>query len=162
MAHRAILLVGSNISPEENIPTSIALLGEHCRVLSLSPIWETQAVGSPGPNFLNTAALVETQLGAGEFKWQVLRPLEEKLGRIRTQDKNAPRTIDIDIITWDGQVVDGNLWTRAHIALPVSALAPQLIEPVSGKSLETFAAELRASSHAVPHPEFPLFRNPRD
>lgn len=150
--HRAILLVGSNIFPEENIPTSIALVQEFCRVHSVSTIWETVAVGSPGPNFLNAALLVETELQADALKWEVLRPIEERMGRIRTPDKNAPRTIDIDIITWDDQVVDGNLWSRDYIALPVSALAPQLIEPRSGKALEAIARELREKSQAVPRP----------
>lgn len=123
-------------------------------MLSISTAWETPAVGSPGPNFLNTALLIETDLAPEEFKWQVIRPIEERMGRIRTGDKNAPRTIDIDIITWEDQVLDANLWSRAHIALPVSSLAPHLVDPVSGKTLEVIAGELRDSSSAVSHPEF--------
>lgn len=154
MAHRAILLVGSNIFPWENIPACISRLAEHCHVLSISTIWETPAVGSPGPNFLNTALLVETNLAPEELKWQVIRPIEETMGRIRTGDKNAPRTIDIDIITWEDQVLDTHLWNRAHIALPVSSLAPHLVDPTSGETLEIIAQELQASSSAISHPEF--------
>lgn len=154
--HQAILLLGSNISPAENIPTSIALLRENCQVLSFSTLWETPAVGNPGPNFLNVAVLASTELDKDAFKWQVIRAIEDRLGRVRTSDKNAPRTIDIDIILWDGQVVDANLWSRAYIALPVSALAPQLIESASGRNLKEIAAELREGSLAVPHPEFSL------
>ncbi len=152
--HRAILLLGSNIFPAENIPTSIALLQEYCHVESLSILWETLAVGNPGPNFLNVAVLVETELEGEAFKWQIIRPIEDKMGRVRTSNKNAPRTIDIDIIIWDGQVMDAHLWTWAHIALPVSALAPQQIDPATGKSLQEIARELREDSRAVPHPEF--------
>lgn len=151
--HQAILLAGSNIFPTENIPTSIALLQEYCRVLSVSTIWETEAVGSPGPNFLNVAIRIGTDLESESYKWQVLRPIEDRMGRIRTSDKYAPRTIDIDIIVWDNQVVDAKLWTHAFIALPVAALAPQLVEPVSGRSLELIARELRETSNAIPHPE---------
>lgn len=151
--HQAILLLGSNIFPVENIPTSIALLQEYCRILSESPVWETQAVGNPGPNFLNVAVKIETGLASEDFKWQVARPIEDQLGRVRTPDKNAPRTIDIDIILWDGQVVDANLWTRVYIALPVSALAPDVIDPITGKTIKTVALALHEGSQAVQHPE---------
>ncbi|TLN10476.1 2-amino-4-hydroxy-6-hydroxymethyldihydropteridine diphosphokinase, partial [bacterium] len=146
--HRAILLVGSNILPEENIPTCIALLQEHCRVVSISTIWETQAVGSAGPNFLNAALLVETGMAREDFKWQVLRPGEEQMGRVRSTDKNAPRTIDIDIILWDGQVVDANLWKYDYVALPVSALAPDIVEPGTGRTLAAVARDLGELSAA--------------
>lgn len=151
--HAAILSIGSNICPAENLPISIALLQEYCHVQSVSIIWETQPVGTPGPNFLNAAVLIETEQSQEEFKWRVLRPIEEMMGRVRTQDKNAPRTIDIDIVTWEGQVVDPHLWTHAYIALPVSSLAPQLIEPASGLPLEAIARELQQSGQAIPRPE---------
>lgn len=151
--HTAILSIGSNICPAENLPISIALLHEYCRVRSVSIIWETPAMGSPGPNFLNAAVLVETAQEPEEFKGQVLRPIEEMMGRVRTRDKNAPRTIDIDIVTWDDQVVDSHLWTYAYLALPVSSLAPQLIEPATGRPLETIARELQEGAAAIPHPE---------
>lgn len=151
--HAAILLLGSNICPEENLPLSIALLQEYCCVQSVSVFWETQAVGTPGPNFLNAAALIETEQDQEPFKWQVLRCIEDMMGRVRTQDKNAPRTIDIDIVTWDQQVVDPHLWTHDYIALPVSSLAPQLIEPATGRSLEMIAQELQKNGQAIPRPE---------
>jgi 2-amino-4-hydroxy-6-hydroxymethyldihydropteridine diphosphokinase len=151
--HAAILLIGSNISPEENLPISIALLQEYCKVQSVSGIWETQAVGTPGPNFLNTAVLVETGFDPEDFKWQVLRVIEQAMGRIRTPDKNAPRTIDIDIVIWDGEVVDTNLWTRAYIALPVSSLVPQLVNPETGESLPEIAGQLQENAQAILRPE---------
>ncbi len=151
--HQAILLIGSNIDPLENLPASIESLSGFCQVVSISPIWETQAVGSLGPNFLNAAIQVLTEMDQGVFKSQVLRTIESKLGRIRTDDKNAPRTIDIDIITWDQQVVDDGLWTHAHIALPVSALVPQITDPATGKTLDALAQDMREKSRAVMHPE---------
>lgn len=151
--HQAILLIGSNIDPLDNLTASIERLRELCPIVSISPIWETQAVGSHGPNFLNAAVQVLTYLEPETFKSQVLRAIENSLGRIRTNDKNAPRTIDIDIIIWDHEVVDDGLWTNAHIALPVSALAPQLIDPAAGKTLKAIAQELREKSQAVMRPE---------
>jgi len=151
--NQAILLIGSNIAPLENIPASIAQMREFCQVFSVSPIWETQAVGSLGPNFLSAAVQIMTDLEQDAFKWQVLRTIENRLGRVRTDDKNAPRTIDIDIILWNHYVVDGGLWTHAHIALPVSALAPELAQPATGKTLDAIAQELREESQAIKHTE---------
>ena len=151
--NQVILLIGSNIAPLENLPASITQMRECCQVISVSPVWETQAVGSQGPNFLNAAVLVMTELERDVFKWQALRTIENRLGRIRSDDKNAPRTIDIDIIIWNHQVIDAELWTHAHIAIPVSALVPDLTQPATGKPLAAIALELREKSQAIKHPE---------
>jgi 2-amino-4-hydroxy-6-hydroxymethyldihydropteridine diphosphokinase len=154
--HLAILLLGSNISPEKNIRAALALLQDCCGVQDVSTTWQTPAVGSPGPDFLNVAVQVNVEQDADSYKWHVLRPIEENLGRMRSADKNAPRTIDIDIIVWDGTVQDANLWSRAFVAIPVSELAPHLIEPVSGKSLRMIARDLRDSSTARPRPDIKI------
>ncbi len=57
------------------------------------------------PNFLNAAVLIETDLTAAELKEQVLQVIERELGRVRTADKNAPRTIDLDIALFGDQVL---------------------------------------------------------
>ncbi len=56
----------------------------------------------------------------------MLRPLEARLGRVRNQDKNAPRPIDFDIITVDGQLYDPLLWQYSFRAVPVAELLPDL------------------------------------
>ena len=113
-------------------------------------------MGSPGPDFLNVAVQVNVNQDADSYKWHVLRPIEEKLGRMRSADKNAPRTIDIDIIVWDGVVQDANLWSRAFVAIPTSELAPNLIEPASGKSLRMIAQDLRPPSGARLRPDIKI------
>ncbi|HWQ05245.1 MAG TPA: 2-amino-4-hydroxy-6-hydroxymethyldihydropteridine diphosphokinase [Longilinea sp.] len=153
--HQAILLIGSNIAPLENLPASIKQLREFCQVFSVSPIWETQAIGTLGPNFLNAAVQVMTGMESDVFKWQALRTIENRLGRVRSDDKNAPRTIDIDIIIWDHQVMDDSLWTQAHIALPVSALVSELVQPGTGKTLNAIAQELCEKSQPIEHPDIP-------
>ena len=154
--HQAILLLGSNISPEKNIQAGLAMLQECCGVQAVSATWQTPAMGSPGPDFLNVAVQVNVNQDADSYKWHVLRPIEEKLGRMRSADKNAPRTIDIDIIVWDGVVQDANLWSRAFVAIPTSELAPNLIEPASGKSLRMIAQDLRPPSGARPRPDIKI------
>jgi 2-amino-4-hydroxy-6-hydroxymethyldihydropteridine diphosphokinase len=122
--HQACLLLGSNILPEQNLVRGVDLLRKKVKIVQISSVWETPAVGSPGPDFLNLALLITTTLAADEFKEKVLRPLETQLGRRRSVDKNAPRTIDVDIILFDGQLLDPNLWRYAHRAVPVAEILP--------------------------------------
>lgn len=97
--HRACLLLGSNIQPEENLRRAVELLRQYFVVEKVSAAWETPAVGSDGPDFLNAAVVIHTSLDPWQLKERFLRPLEAQLGRVRTADKNAPRTIDIDIVS---------------------------------------------------------------
>jgi 2-amino-4-hydroxy-6-hydroxymethyldihydropteridine diphosphokinase len=147
--HRVYLCLGSNIDPEENMRRAVALLREHTRVITLSRCWESEAIGSSGPNFLNMAAYIETPLDAAALKEQVLSRIEHQLGRVRTADKNAPRTIDLDITLFDGQVWDPHLWERAYLALTIAELLPEFCHPESGETLPQFATRLQASSPAL-------------
>jgi 2-amino-4-hydroxy-6-hydroxymethyldihydropteridine diphosphokinase len=140
-AHEACLLLGSNIRPEENIPLALDLLQKRVKLLQVSSVWETAAVGSDGPNFLNAALLVSTPLDAQALKERVLHPIEAQLGRVRTSDKNAPRTMDIDIISFDGRVLDAALWTQAHRAVPVAEILPESLSE-SGEKLKDAALRL--------------------
>ena len=134
--HQACISIGSNIHPVENLQKAVPLLREQVGKLQLSACYETQAVGSPGPNFLNLAVCLLTPLDAPALKKFVLAPIEQQLGRVRSSDKNAPRTIDLDIIVFDHQVVDAELWRRVYLALPVSELLPDLRHPETSSQLQ--------------------------
>jgi 2-amino-4-hydroxy-6-hydroxymethyldihydropteridine diphosphokinase len=122
--HQVCLLLGSNIQPRKNLALAVDLLRSQVKIVRVSSVWETPAVGSPGPDFLNLAVLVITSLDAGSLKEQIIRPLEAQLGRVRSADKNAPRTMDIDIVLFDNQLLDPNLWRFAHRAVPVADILP--------------------------------------
>jgi 2-amino-4-hydroxy-6-hydroxymethyldihydropteridine diphosphokinase len=140
--HQVCLLLGSNIRPERNLPLAVQQLGSRMAILRASSVWESQAVGARGPNFLNAALLCETPLGAEALKWQVLRPLEARMGRVRNKDKNAPRPIDFDIITVDGRLHDPVLWLYSFRAVPVAELLPDL-KSATGETLAEAARRLR-------------------
>ncbi len=126
--HQLFILLGSNILPEVNIPLAVQKLNQVLHPLAISSTWESPAVGSNGPNFLNAIGLYTTDLDQETLKKQILRPLEEQLGRVRQKDKYAPRTIDLDIIIWDGVVLDSNLWRYAYISLPFAEIV-ELLNP---------------------------------
>ncbi|MGW8249514.1 MAG: 2-amino-4-hydroxy-6-hydroxymethyldihydropteridine diphosphokinase [Anaerolineales bacterium] len=151
--HKICLSLGSNIDPADNLNSAVELLKEHMTVLGVSRAWRTPAVGTHGPDFLNAAVLVETECPPKILKNEVLYKIEAQLGRVRSKDKYAPRTIDIDIVIYDDCVLDRDLWSYPHLALPVSELLPELVEPFSGRRLETIARELARKSGLSPCPE---------
>jgi len=144
--HQVVIGLGSNISPAENLRSSLYLLGRLVPIKAVSGVWRTPAIGSPGPDFLNAAVLISTQLSIEELRDELLRPIENLLGRIRTKDPNAPRTIDLDILIYDDQLLDQELWTYAHMGVPVSEIVPAYKDPISGEQALFIAEHLLKSS----------------
>ena len=141
-----VIGLGSNISPSENLRSSIYLLGRLVPINIVSGVWQTPSIGSPGPEFLNAAALITTQLSVEDLRSNLLRPIENLLGRIRTKDPNAPRTIDLDILIYDGKMLDAKLWSYAHMAVPVAEILPAYIDPLTGEKAAAIAEKLQKSS----------------
>ena len=139
------LLLGSNIDAAYHIMRAVELLAQHLTITSISSVWESEAVGSSGPPYLNAALQVDTDLDQMTLKNTLLNPVEKILGRIRGADKYADRTIDIDIIAVDGRIVDDELFKRAHIALPTAELLPGLFDE-HGNSLARRAKELERTT----------------
>jgi 2-amino-4-hydroxy-6-hydroxymethyldihydropteridine diphosphokinase len=149
--NQVFVSLGSNIDAERNLREAVRRLALRCCLLGVSPVYETRPVGKTDqPNFLNAAALIETDLPAAELKRQVLRAIEAELGRVRTEDKNAPRTIDLDISLYGDQVLeldgrhipDPEILRRPHVARPLADLAPHYRHPETGQTLLEIAAGL--------------------
>jgi 2-amino-4-hydroxy-6-hydroxymethyldihydropteridine diphosphokinase len=163
--HRAVVLLGSNVDRERALPQAVALLAARVRLQALSSVYETDPVGRPEqPPFFNAAAVVETDLDPATFRRDVLAPIEAQLGRRRTSDKWAPRTIDLDLVLWDDEVgeVEGRpvphpeLLTRAHVAVPVAELLPDVAHPVTGERLAEIARRLAGQTRIVRRPDVRL------
>jgi 2-amino-4-hydroxy-6-hydroxymethyldihydropteridine diphosphokinase len=162
--NRAFVAIGSNIEPERNLKAAVRLLASRCRLLALSPVYETTPVGrTDQPDFLNAAALIETELGAEELKVLVLQDIERTLGRVRSADKNAPRTIDLDITLFNDEVLDvgdrhipdRDLLRYPHVAVPMADLAPRYVHPESGQTLQEIAERMQRVG-LVPRPDIEL------
>lgn len=152
-ASQACLLLGSNVAPERNLPKALILLSQYVEVAEASLVWETPAVGSEGPNFLNAAVLVRTDLPPDLLEKRVLKAIENRLGRVRSADKYAPRPIDIDIVAWDCQVTDPDVWRYAHAAVPVSEVLPCDTRSAAGETLAQAAQRLMKSTDIRPRGE---------
>jgi len=138
---KAVIAFGSNIRPEENLPAALALLRREAQVLKMSAVYRTPPVGNPeAPYFLNAAALVETDLPPNALR-ERLRRIEAALGRKRTDDPNAPRTIDLDILLYEGEPPDPDLYKYPHAAIPAAEVAGNWLLP-EGKTVSALAAEM--------------------
>lgn len=150
----AYIAVGSNIEPEKNILRACLLLGEAARVCSVSSFYRTEPVDRPGqPEYRNGVLEIRTSATPQELKFRDLRKIEERLGRVRDSDKNANRTIDLDVVLYGDAVLrekdllipDPDIRTRAFIAVPLLELAPDLCLPDTGERLSGLASAKRRS-----------------
>ena len=151
--HRVIFNLGSNLQAELNLPKAIDLLREYGQVTAVSRVWESESVGYEGPNFLNACVLFLTELEPAPLKGQIIRPVEARLGRIRSEDKNAPRPIDIDIVLFDDKPLNTEYWNYAFVAVPLAELIPDFIHPFSGEALSRFSGQVQVQTWIVPRPD---------
>jgi len=152
---RAYISLGSNIDRERNLISAVEELAARVSVVALSAVYQTAPVGGPPQeDFLNAAVAVESGLSPEDLKRTVLASVEAALGRVRTADKNAPRTIDLDIVAIASgaerpAVVDPAVWTQAHLAVPLADLLPDLVSPTGGEPLRAVAARLARAGGIV-------------
>ncbi len=150
--HSVYLSIGSNIDPEANLPKAIEMLSKYGQVEAVSEAWESHAVGSDGPNFLNASVELTTDLEPSELKERLARPIEDALGRVRTEDKNAPRPIDVDVMMVDGEAFNADRWDNAFVLLPIAELLPDAPHPVTHERLEDAAQRARVNTWIVQRP----------
>ena len=138
----ALLSLGSNIEPLRHLKAAARDLREAFPEVRFSPVYRYRAVGFDGPDFLNAGAMLETALSPGELNdW--LHQLEDSHGRRRDVPRFSSRTLDIDLVFYDALILEGpgNLklprpeLKHAFVLEPLAALAPDFIEPMSGRSL---------------------------
>ena len=141
--HRIYLSLGSNIEPAPHLRQAIELLRRHGEDLTTSSVWETNAVGVTGSNFLNVCVRLTTPLPLAEIKEKIIRPIESALGRIRTEAKDAPRPIDIDLVLYDQQPVRMEYWQHAFMVVPLAELLPEFEHPTLNEKLAQVAEHMR-------------------
>ena len=125
--NEVVIGVGSNIDPEIHINQAKELIAKTHELRKVSSFIETEPIGCENQdNFLNGALLIETKMDRFTLKsW--LKNLEEKLGRVRSENKNCPRTIDLDIIVWNRKIVDSEVYERDFLINSINELIPELI-----------------------------------
>ena len=108
----AIIGIGSNIDAEKNIDSMLKILRQNVKVVCISSLVKTKPIGIKNqPEFTNGALKVETSLDFEALNI-LLKKIEDKLGRDRSEHKYGPRTIDMDIVVWNGKIVDEDYYNR--------------------------------------------------
>lgn len=113
--NRAVVSIGSNIDPRQNVSKALTILGERFSVEAVSNFAFTSPVGFlDQPDFLNGAVLLATDLSCEELKG-VLEGIEKEMGRVKSANKFGPRVIDLDIVVWNGEVTDEDYYSREFL-----------------------------------------------
>jgi len=137
---RVWLSLGSNIDPESNIRSAVESLRRIFGSLVLSSVYSGEAVGFDGAPFLNMVVGLDTELAVSKLM-ERLRGVEDRQGRIRNdKDKNSPRTIDIDLLTYGdlplqaGRVVlpRDEITRYAFVLMPLAEVAGDEVHPLTG------------------------------
>ena len=122
----AVVSVGTNIEPEKNVEAARKLVSDEHELLDCSEFIHTSPIGRPDqPDFLNGAFLVRTGMDRAQFR-DSLKAIVYRLGRRRGADKFAARQIDLDIVVWNGRVVDLDYHKRDFIRNACRQLLPEL------------------------------------
>jgi 2-amino-4-hydroxy-6-hydroxymethyldihydropteridine diphosphokinase len=152
-ARRAFLGLGANLGERrETLGRALELLGASDRVhISQQSTWhETQPVGGPAdqPDFLNGVCCVVTTLSPEELLVRC-QEIEAELGRVRAE-RDGPRTIDIDLLWYEGETRSGEelclphpRWEeRVFVMAPLAEIAPEFVLPGCRRSVMKVASEL--------------------
>lgn len=142
--------IGSNIDPVKHIPPALDALRNHpdIDVKAISSLYISEALDRPEqPNYLNGVILIETSISPESLKFDVLRPIEDQQGRVRTDDRFAPRTLDLDIILFGDRVIvegpvevpDPAIGRHAFVTIPLLEIAPTICIPGMAEDLASLA-----------------------
>lgn len=148
----AAIALGSNLGDRESTLSHAAESLERLgRVVAVSPWLQTAPVGyADQPDFLNGAALLETQLPPDELLQSLLQ-IERNHGRDRSHGiEKGPRTLDLDLLLYGDIVITTPELTLPHPAMhtrqfvlqPLAAIAPEMAHPVLHRTIAELLAQL--------------------
>ena len=124
--NKVVIGVGSNIKPFENIKKAKEILRNEQRLIAESKFVETEPEDfKEQPNFVNGAFYIETEFNK-ENLYNYLKEIEKRLGRVRTENKNAPRTIDLDIVVFNNEIINNDFYKYGFVKNAVLELIPKL------------------------------------
>ena len=140
----------SAIALGSNLGDSLTILEDALKTLAQTPgialessssWYQTAPIGPPQPDYLNGCALLKVQLNPEELLATLLE-VEKQFGRVRTQ-RWGPRSLDLDLLLFDRviletprlQIPHPRMGERAFVLVPLAEIAPDWIDPVSGKAI---------------------------
>ena len=142
--------LGANLgNRHQNMSRAIDMMSNSVDVRRISSCYETEPLGyARQPRFLNAVCEAATTLPPDELL-AFLKEIECRLGR-RPGFANAPRPMDIDILFYGDRVMRSpdliiphpRIEERGFVLVPLAEIAPELVHPVSGKTVREMLARL--------------------
>ena len=121
-----VIALGSNINPEENFEKALNQIQQLGFIVQRTEFLKTKALkDETQPEFLNGAILFQTQKNLIDLKMH-LKQIEAILGRVRTENKNAAREIDLDVTTFNGFIIDEEFGEFPFLVDFVRQLQPEI------------------------------------
>lgn len=121
-----VIALGSNINPEENFEKALRQIQQLGFIVQRTEFLKTKALkDETQPEFLNGAILFQTQKNLLELKMH-LKQIEAILGRVRTENKNAAREIDLDVTVFNGFIIDEDFKEFPFLEDFVRQLQPEI------------------------------------
>ncbi len=156
---RAWIGLGANLGdPAVALQAAFAALSAlpRTQLLQRSSLYRTSPIDAGGPDYLNAVAEVSTGLGAHELLAH-LNTIEQRHGRVRTH-RNAPRTLDLDLLLYGDEVIDSpaltvphpRLGKRAFVLVPLAELVPGLVLPGLGALADLLSGVAHQAIERVP------------
>ena len=122
--NEVVIALGSNIEPEETLELAVVALKSKFKVSKMSRWIRTKPFGIlDQPDFFNGALIMVTELGIESLK-QELKSIEDLMGRDRSKPKFGPRIIDLDILIWNGKIIDKDYYDRDFLRKGVEEILP--------------------------------------
>lgn len=134
-----VISIGSNVEPEQNLRSAVRFLRREFDDLVLSPVYRSAAVGFDGADFLNLVASARTD-AAPDWVAARLRHIETDHRRDRSAPRLGPRTLDLDLLLYDEQVLKkgilrlprAEITEHAFVLRPLADLLPNARHPLMG------------------------------
>lgn len=140
--HTILISIGSNIEREHYTKQSLVALKQHFTEISVSSVYESEAVGFNGSAFYNAVASAKTSKSVEEV-CAILKAIEKDNGRVHTDKKFCARTLDLDLLTYDNIISTSpvvlpreEICYNAFVLWPLAELVPNDIHP---ETQETYA-----------------------
>lgn len=151
--------LGSNIEREYHVKHGLVALAKAFNMpfddLSLSSLFESEAVGFDGVAFYNMVIGIETNYSVEQVS-STLRDIEINFGRSPQAKKFSPRTLDLDLLLYDALIIDSpaqlprdEITKNAFVLWPLSEIAPKLKHPVRNVSYENLWQDYDKKSQAL-------------
>ncbi|MDP5137822.1 2-amino-4-hydroxy-6-hydroxymethyldihydropteridine diphosphokinase [Rheinheimera baltica] len=150
--------LGSNKNRHFHIQAAVSALSQYFGPLTLSSVYESEAVGFAGDPFYNMVAAANTDLAIADCV-TLFKQIEDSYGRDRTAAKFSGRTLDLDLLTYDDVICQqpvelprAEITENAFVLWPLAEIAPEVVHPLTGQTYSSLWQQYNKQQKLWPVP----------